>query len=114
MTPRSAKPVVALRAAGIEKSFGPVAVLYRVDSIDEAVRLANDSRFGLAASVYSRDPQAANSVADRLEAGLVGLNTVIRSQPGLPFGGVKASGIGRELGRFGLDEFANKKLIRIA
>ncbi len=97
-----------------EELFGPVAVLYRVDSIDEAVRLANDSRFGLAASVYSRDPQAANSVADRLEAGMVGLNTVIRSQPGLPFGGVKASGIGRELGRFGLDEFANKKLIRIA
>jgi acyl-CoA reductase-like NAD-dependent aldehyde dehydrogenase len=97
-----------------EELFGPVAVLYRVDSTDEAVRLANDSRFGLAASVYSRDPEAANSVADRLDAGMVGLNTVIRSQPGLPFGGVKASGIGRELGRFGLDEFANKKLIRIA
>jgi succinate-semialdehyde dehydrogenase/glutarate-semialdehyde dehydrogenase len=56
----------------------------------------------------------AQQVADRLDVGMVGLNTIIRSSPELPFGGVKSSGIGRELGRFGLDEFANKKLVRLA
>ena len=97
-----------------EELFGPVAVLYRVESAEEAVRLANDSRFGLGAAVFTQDREAANEVADRLEVGMVGLNSLIRSQPNLPFGGVKASGIGRELGRLGLDEFANKKLLRIA
>lgn len=97
-----------------EELFGPVAVLFKVGSVEEAVELANDSRFGLGSAVFTQDLEVAAQVADRLEAGMVGLNTLVRSQPNLPFGGVKASGIGRELGRLGLDEFANKKLIRLA
>ncbi|MEV0743135.1 NAD-dependent succinate-semialdehyde dehydrogenase [Streptomyces sp. NPDC050549] len=97
-----------------EELFGPVAVLYRVDSVEEAVELANDSRFGLGSAVFTRDEDLAADIAERLEVGMVGLNTLIRSQPDLPFGGVKASGIGRELGRLGLDEFANKKMIRLS
>ncbi|MFF1680359.1 NAD-dependent succinate-semialdehyde dehydrogenase [Streptomyces sp. NPDC058256] len=94
-----------------EELFGPVAVLHRVESLDEAVELANDSPYGLGSAVFARDEEAA-AVANRLEAGMVGINTTIRSAPDLPFGGVKNSGIGRELGRFGLDEFSNKKLLR--
>jgi acyl-CoA reductase-like NAD-dependent aldehyde dehydrogenase len=95
-----------------EELFGPVAVLYRVDSADDAISLANSSRFGLGAAVFAQDDDSAAAVADRLEVGMVGLNTTIKSAPDLPFGGVKASGLGRELGRFGLDEFCNKKLVR--
>lgn len=102
-----------MRAYG-EELFGPVAVVYKAESIEEAVRLANDSRFGLGAAVFTGDAALAGDIADRLEVGMVGLNTLIRSQPDLPFGGVKASGIGRELGRWGLDEFANKKMVRLS
>jgi acyl-CoA reductase-like NAD-dependent aldehyde dehydrogenase len=96
-----------------EELFGPVAILYRVDSVDEAIGLANDSPFGLGSAVFTEDAQQATYVSDRLEVGMVGINTTIKSAPDLPFGGVKSSGIGRELGKFGLNEFANKKLIRI-
>lgn len=96
-----------------EELFGPVAVLYQVDSVDEAISLANDSPYGLGSAVFAGDLDEADEVADRLDVGMVGLNTTVKSAPDLPFGGVKNSGIGRELGRFGLDEFANKKLVRI-
>jgi succinate-semialdehyde dehydrogenase/glutarate-semialdehyde dehydrogenase len=96
-----------------EELFGPVAVVYQVDSVDEAVELANDSPYGLGGAVFSGDLDEADDVANRLDVGMVGLNTTVKSAPDLPFGGVKNSGIGRELGRFGLDEFANKKLVRI-
>jgi acyl-CoA reductase-like NAD-dependent aldehyde dehydrogenase len=96
-----------------EELFGPVAILYRVNSVDEAIEMANDSPFGLGSAVFTEDEQQAAYVSDRLEVGMVGINTTIKSAPDLPFGGVKSSGIGRELGKFGLNEFANKKLIRI-
>jgi acyl-CoA reductase-like NAD-dependent aldehyde dehydrogenase len=95
-----------------EELFGPVAILYRVNSVDEAIEMANDSPFGLGSAVFTEDKQQAAYVSDRLEVGMVGINTTIKSAPDLPFGGVKSSGIGRELGKFGLNEFANKKLIR--
>jgi len=95
-----------------EELFGPVAVLYRVDSAEHAVAIANDSPYGLGAAVFGHDETKAYEVADQLEVGMVGINTTIKSAPDLPFGGVKNSGVGRELGRFGLDEFANKKLVR--
>ena len=95
-----------------EELFGPVAVLYRVSSAEEAVAIANDSPYGLGAAVFGSDVGRAREVADQLEVGMVGINTTIKSAPDLPFGGVKSSGVGRELGRFGLDEFANKKLVR--
>jgi len=97
-----------------EEVFGPVAVLHKVASVDDAIELANDSPYGLGSAVFTRDDEEAASVADRLEVGMVGLNTTIKSAPDLPFGGVKNSGVGRELARFGLDEFSNKKLVRIA
>jgi succinate-semialdehyde dehydrogenase/glutarate-semialdehyde dehydrogenase len=96
-----------------EELFGPVAVVYQVDSVDEAITLANDSPFGLGSAVFAGDLDQADDVANRLDVGMVGVNTTVKSAPDLPFGGVKNSGIGRELGRFGLDEFANKKLVRI-
>ena len=96
-----------------EELFGPVAVLHRAGSVAEAIDLANDTPFGLGAAVFTSDAAQADRVADRLDVGMVGLNTTIKSAPDIPFGGVKNSGIGRELGRFGLDEFANKKLVRI-
>ena len=97
-----------------EELFGPVAVLHRVSSLDEAIRVANDTPFGLGAAVFTENHVTAMDVAARLEVGMVGINGTVKSAPDLPFGGVKRSGIGRELGRFGLDEFANKKLIRLA
>lgn len=95
-----------------EELFGPVAVLHRVNTVDEAIELANDTPFGLGSAVFTNDEQQAAYVTDRLEVGMVGINTTIKSAPDLPFGGVKSSGIGRELGKYGLNEFANKKLVR--
>ncbi|QNG18214.1 NAD-dependent succinate-semialdehyde dehydrogenase [Rhodococcus triatomae] len=95
-----------------EEIFGPVAVVYRVDSVDEAVQLANDSDFGLSGSVWGTDLDAAQEVADRLEVGMAYVNEHGTTLPGLPFGGVKRSGFGRELGKWGLGEFANIRLRR--
>jgi succinate-semialdehyde dehydrogenase/glutarate-semialdehyde dehydrogenase len=94
-----------------EELFGPAAVVYRVKDADEAVELANSSPFGLGGSVWTTDEAVAAQVADRLEVGMVWIN---RSEGGgaeLPFGGTKRSGVGRELGPLGIEEFVNKKLI---
>ncbi len=95
-----------------EELFGPVAIVYKVGSEDEAVELANDTPFGLGSYVFTTDDEQAVRVADRLEAGMVFINLVGADGVELPFGGVKRSGFGRELGRYGIDEFVNKKLIR--
>jgi len=96
-----------------EELFGPVASVYRVGSEDKAVELANDTPYGLGSYVVTTDADQALRVADRLEAGMVFVNAVGAEGVELPFGGVKRSGFGRELGRYGADEFVNKKLIRI-
>jgi len=96
-----------------EEFFGPVAQVYKVSSEEEAVRLANDTPYGLGSYVYTDDSEQALRVADGIEAGMVFINAVGAEGVELPFGGVKASGFGRELGRFGMDEFVNKKLIRV-
>ncbi|HEU4850329.1 MAG TPA: NAD-dependent succinate-semialdehyde dehydrogenase [Terrimesophilobacter sp.] len=96
-----------------EEFFGPVASIYRVSSEDEAIEVANGTPFGLGSYLFTTDPEQAKRVADRIDAGMVYVNVVLADSPELPFGGVKRSGMGRELGRFGAGEFVNKKLIRI-
>ena len=100
--------------ASQEEFFGPVAQVYKVSSEEEAVELANDTQFGLGSYLMTNDPEQAARVADRIEAGMVYVNIVGADSPELPFGGFKRSGFGRELGRYGADEFVNKKLIRSA
>ena len=97
-----------------EEFFGPVGVVYRAADEDAAVKLANDTSFGLGSYVYTNDPEQAARVADRIEAGMVYVNIVMADSPELPFGGVKRSGTARELGLLAADEFVNKKLIRTA
>src|SRR3954451_25206483 len=96
-----------------EEFFGPVASVYRVGSEEEAVKLANDTPYGLGSYVFTDDQEQAMRVADQIEAGMVFVNAVGAEGVELPFGGVKGSGFGRELGRLGADEFVNKKLIRV-
>jgi succinate-semialdehyde dehydrogenase/glutarate-semialdehyde dehydrogenase len=100
--------------ASQEEFFGPVAQVYRVSSEEEAVELANETPFGLGSYVMTTDKEQGERVADKLEAGMVYVNLVLADGPELPFGGFKRSGFGRELGRYGADEFVNKKLIRSA
>ncbi|WP_010539588.1 NAD-dependent succinate-semialdehyde dehydrogenase [Dietzia alimentaria] len=95
-----------------EEIFGPVAVVYGVDSTDDAVALANDVSFGLSGSVWGKDIDRAQEIADRLEVGMAYVNEHGTTLPGLPFGGVKRSGYGRELGRWGMGEFVNTRLRR--
>ncbi|MFJ3660098.1 NAD-dependent succinate-semialdehyde dehydrogenase [Streptomyces sp. NPDC090119] len=101
-------------ASAVEELFGPVATVYRVASEDEAVELANATPYGLGSYVFTTDAEQAIRVADQIDAGMVFVNGVGLEGAELPFGGVKRSGFGRELGRAGIDEFANKKLIRTA
>jgi succinate-semialdehyde dehydrogenase/glutarate-semialdehyde dehydrogenase len=96
-----------------EELFGPVATVYKVASEEEAVEVANDTPFGLGSYVFTTDEDQGARVADRIEAGMVYVNVVGADSAELPFGGVKRSGFGRELGRFGIEEFVNKKLIRV-
>ena len=94
-----------------EEFFGPVAVIYPFRTEAEAVELANGTDFGLGASIWSRDIERARRLASRIEAGMVFINDVVHSDPRAPFGGVKASGIGRELGAPGVLELTSPKLV---
>lgn len=95
-----------------QELFGPVAMVFRAGSEAEAVAIANDTPFGLGASVHAGDAEKAARVADQLTAGMVSINEAGGSAAELPFGGVKRSGVGRELGRYGMEEFVNRKLVR--
>ncbi|MFJ9775046.1 NAD-dependent succinate-semialdehyde dehydrogenase [Kitasatospora sp. NPDC101157] len=97
-----------------EEFFGPVAIVHRARSEEEAVELANATPYGLGSYLFTTDADQAERVADRIDAGMVFVNGVGLEGAELPFGGVKRSGFGRELGRAGIDEFANRKLIRTA
>ncbi|QNE35354.1 NAD-dependent succinate-semialdehyde dehydrogenase [Leifsonia shinshuensis] len=99
--------------AAHEEFFGPVAQVFRARDEADAIRIANDTPYGLGSYVYSTDPEQALRVADQVQAGMVFVNVIRADSPELPFGGIKRSGSGRELGAYGADEFVNKKLIRI-
>jgi succinate-semialdehyde dehydrogenase/glutarate-semialdehyde dehydrogenase len=94
-----------------EEVFGPIAPIITVKDENEAVRVANDTDYGLGAAIWSRDPERAERLAGRIEAGFIAINDMVKSDPRLPFGGVKKSGIGRELSHYGLKEFVNIKTV---
>ena len=96
-----------------EETFGPVVAVIRVANDEEAERLANLSHYGLGASIWTRSIEHAETVASRIEAGSIAINKVVRSDPRLPFGGVKKSGYGRELSHYGIKEFVNVKTVWI-
>ena len=97
-----------------EEFFGPVALFFRVKDEEEAIALANDSDFGLGGSVFTSDVERGKRVASRIDTGMVFVNHPTWTTPDLPFGGIKISGYGRELSRMGIQEFVNKKLVRVA
>lgn len=97
-----------------DEFFGPVAMFFRVKNEDEAIALANDSDFGLGGSVYTQDIERGKRVASRVETGMMFINNIDWTDAELPFGGIKNSGYGRELGNMGIQEFVNKKLVRVA
>lgn len=97
-----------------EELFGPVAVVYKVGSDEEALTLANDTTYGLGGSVFSADPARAERLAQRLEVGMANVNSTAGEGAEIPFGGVKRSGFGRELGPLGMDEFVNKRMFYVA
>jgi succinate-semialdehyde dehydrogenase/glutarate-semialdehyde dehydrogenase len=94
-----------------EETFGPLAALTKFETEDEVIRMANDTNFGLAGYFFSRDIGRVWRVAERLEVGMVGVNSPVVGQTVTPFGGIKESGLGREGGPRGIDEFMNEKLI---
>lgn len=97
-----------------EEFFGPVALFFRVKNEDEAVALANDSEFGLGGSVFTKDVARGKRLASRIDTGMMFINQPTWTAPDLPFGGIKNSGYGRDLSGMGIQEFVNKKLVRVA
>lgn len=97
-----------------QELFGPVAMFFRVPNEESAIALANDSDFGLGGSVFTRDVPRGLRIASRIETGMMFVNNISWSDAELPFGGIKLSGYGRELGNMGIQQFVNKKLVRVA
>lgn len=97
-----------------EEAFGPIGVIYRVADADAAIALANDSKYGLGGTIYGQDLDEAKHVAEALDTGMVGINQYLGAPVEIPFGGTKASGVGRELGASGMDAFANIKTYSLA
>jgi succinate-semialdehyde dehydrogenase/glutarate-semialdehyde dehydrogenase len=94
-----------------EEVFGPVAAVIKVESIDEAIAVANDTPYGLGSSIWTKDIALAKELAGKIEAGSVYINSMMASDPRLPFGGIKKSGYGRELSHYGIKEFVNIKTV---
>lgn len=96
-----------------EEMFGPVASVLKAENMEEAIFIANDTNYGLGASVWTKNLHNAEAIANELEAGMIFANNLVASDPGLPFGGIKKSGFGRELGMYGIKEFVNIKAISL-
>jgi len=97
-----------------EETFGPVAAVIRAEDEADAIRLANDSKFGLGASLWTQDLDRAERLVRQIEAGCVFVNEIVKSDPRLPFGGIKRSGYGRELSEYGIRDFVNIKSVWMA
>jgi succinate-semialdehyde dehydrogenase / glutarate-semialdehyde dehydrogenase len=97
-----------------EETFGPVAAVIRAHDEADAIRLANDSPFGLGASLWTQDFQRAERIVPHIEVGCIFVNELVKSDPRLPFGGIKCSGYGRELSEYGIREFTNIKSVWMA
>ena len=113
MQPTILTDIAAANPAYKQEFFGPVALFFRVADEAAAIALANESPFGLGGSVFSQDIERGKRVARQIDTGMVFINSSAVSSPELPFGGVKNSGYGRELSGAGIQEFVNKKLIRV-
>jgi succinate-semialdehyde dehydrogenase/glutarate-semialdehyde dehydrogenase len=96
-----------------EETFGPVFTVIKFNSTDDMIEISNDSEFGLGGSIWSEDKEKALSIARKIEAGAIFINDFTKSDPRLPFGGIKKSGYGRELSEFGIREFVNIKTISV-
>jgi succinate-semialdehyde dehydrogenase/glutarate-semialdehyde dehydrogenase len=94
-----------------EEVFGPIAPIIIVKDEDEAIKVANDTAYGLGAAIWSRDTERAERLARRIESGTVTINDMVKSDPRLPFGGIKKSGVGREMSHHGIKEFVNIKTV---
>jgi succinate-semialdehyde dehydrogenase/glutarate-semialdehyde dehydrogenase len=114
MQPTILSDIAVTNPAFREEFFGPVALFFRVKNEDEAVALANDSDFGLGGSVFTKDVARGKRIASRIDTGMVFVNHPTWTTPSLPFGGIKNSGYGRELSSVGIQEFVNKKLVRVS
>ena len=95
-----------------EEVFGPIAPIITAENEEEAMRIANDSKFGLGASIWTQDLEKAERLSETVESGIVTVNSMVVSDPRVPFGGIKNSGFGRELSRYGMLEFVNIKSVR--
>jgi succinate-semialdehyde dehydrogenase/glutarate-semialdehyde dehydrogenase len=94
-----------------EETFGPVSVVIKAKDAEDAIRISNDSMYGLGASLWTQDIEQAEELAAKIDAGAVFINGMVKSDPRLPFGGTKQSGFGRELGNYGIKEFTNMKTV---
>jgi acyl-CoA reductase-like NAD-dependent aldehyde dehydrogenase len=113
LRPTIFKNVIPTMEIAQDEVFGPIAPVITAENEEEAMRIANDSKFGLGASIWTQDLEKAERLSEMIESGIVTVNSMVVSDPRVPFGGIKSSGFGRELSRYGMLEFVNIKSVRL-